>query len=187
MTIMSKKKCTIFDTKQIPSEFLNDGIYANLKWCGLWSNENSIRKTSKQKKNLYFKLCAKWNWFFFRNIAKKMLHFWLCIFDFRCDDQRNVFHCKSEQEISYMIFIMQTLWSKQIKNNTHFCIGLIIQYTMMHMKWIHVQHIFDAIFTHTRCTPNDIFMNGSIIDLSTYSRTSDLLNWQEELLSFYCC
>lgn len=28
MTIMSKI-CTIFDTKQIPSEFLNAGIYAN--------------------------------------------------------------------------------------------------------------------------------------------------------------
>lgn len=28
MTIMSKI-CTIFDTKQIPSEFLNGGIYAN--------------------------------------------------------------------------------------------------------------------------------------------------------------
>lgn len=30
MTTMSKK-CIIFDTKRIPSEFLNDGIYANLR------------------------------------------------------------------------------------------------------------------------------------------------------------
>lgn len=57
MTIM--KKCTIFDTKQIPSEFLNDGIYANFNAD---FKVMKIRYGNIKEEKMSINICAKLNW-----------------------------------------------------------------------------------------------------------------------------